>query len=66
MHNFCYGYAYRLRYSCVFQPRKLRLLKTLQTPLQFENSGDAFQCKQTKMETFENDGVAAHILSASP
>ncbi len=49
MHNFCYGYAYRLHYSCVFQPRKRRLLKTLQTPLQFENSRDAFQCKQTKM-----------------
>ncbi len=47
-----------------FQGQKRRLLKTLQT--EFENSGVAFQCKRTKTETFENDGAAAHILSAYP
>ncbi len=31
MHNFCYGYACRLHYSGVFDPRKRRLSNTLQT-----------------------------------
>lgn len=31
-HTFYYGYAFRLHYSGVFNPRKWRLSKTLQTP----------------------------------
>ncbi len=56
LYNFCYGY------DVVYTT----LLKTLQTQVQFENSRVVFQCKQTKTETFENDGVAAHIRSVYP
>ncbi len=61
MHYFCYGYACSLHNSAVFDPRKLRLLKTPQTPFYFENSWVVFLCKWSKTETFENDGMAAHI-----
>ncbi len=34
--------------------------------LVWKKNGVVFQCKRTKTETFENDGVAAHIRSAYP
>ncbi len=64
-HIFCYGYACRLHYSSVFDPLKLRLSKT-KDPVLVWKLWVAFQCKRTKMETFEKDDVAAHICTAYP
>ncbi len=61
MHNFCYGYAYRLHYSA-FSRSKTETFKKAQTRFSLKTGVTlALQCKQTKTETFEKDGVAAHI-----
>ncbi len=49
-----------------FSRSKTETLKMLQTPFYFENSGVVFQCKLIKTDSFENNGLAAHILSLYP
>ncbi len=44
--------------------KKWDFWKRCRLRFKFENFGVAFQCKRTKTETFENDGMAAHIRSA--
>ncbi len=46
--NFCYGYACRSHYSCVFE----KTFENAADPVLVENSGIAFLCKWTKTEIF--------------
>ncbi len=50
----------------VYTYTKTETFENAAGPVLVENSGVAFQCNRTKMETFENDGMAAHIRSSYP